>query len=155
MRAVYGNMTFASSSSRPFTILTEDDGIPGSKFEREPENYTVEQLKRWLKCRGLKQSGKREELLRRARDCIKSGNHRTLDSSIDGKWFAAKSVKENSEFKGNYTVLSTPVIPTSGWRTFPSQDIPALFNYAMCIITRWSQSKMSTTPTIKRKDLVI
>ena len=154
MRAVYGNMTFASSSSRPFTILTEDDGVPGSKFEREPENYTVEQLKRWLKCRGLKQSGKREELLRRARDCIKSGNHRTLDSSIDdGKWFAAKSVKENSELKGNYTVLSTPVIPTSGWRTFPLQDIPALFNYGH--VHYYALESMSTTPTIKRKDSVI
>ena len=56
-------MTVASSSSQSFTILTEDDGIPGSKFEKEPEEYTVEQLKRWLKCRGLKQSGKRGELL--------------------------------------------------------------------------------------------
>ena len=32
-------------------ILTEDDGIPSSIFEKEPEEYTVEQLKRWLKCR--------------------------------------------------------------------------------------------------------
>lgn len=45
------------------TVLTEEDGVPGSKFEREPEEYTVDQLKRWLKCRGLKLSGKREELV--------------------------------------------------------------------------------------------
>ena len=31
----------------PLTILTEDDGVPGSKFDREPENYTVELLKKW------------------------------------------------------------------------------------------------------------
>jgi len=61
---VYENMTVVSSSAQSFTILTEDDGIPGSKFETEPE-YTVEQLKRWLKCRGLKQSRKRGELLNR------------------------------------------------------------------------------------------
>ena len=52
-------MTVTSSSAQSFTVLSEDDGIPGSKFEKEPEEYTVEQLKRWLKCRGLKQSGKR------------------------------------------------------------------------------------------------
>ena len=46
-------MTVASSSDQSFTILTEDDGIPGSKFEKEPEEYTEEHLKRWLKCRGL------------------------------------------------------------------------------------------------------
>lgn len=74
-RAVYENMTVASSSAQSFTILTKDDGIPGSKFEKEPEEYTVEQLKRWLKCRGLKQSGKRGELLNRVRDCIASGEY--------------------------------------------------------------------------------
>ena len=58
-RAVYENMTAASSSAQLFMILTEDDRIPGSKFEKEPEEYTVEQLKRWLKCLGLKQSGKK------------------------------------------------------------------------------------------------
>ena len=31
-----------------FTVLTDEDYIPGSKFEREPEEYTVGQLKRWL-----------------------------------------------------------------------------------------------------------
>ena len=47
------------------TFLTENDGVLGSKFDSEPENYTVEKLKRWLKCRGLKQSGKRSDLLAR------------------------------------------------------------------------------------------
>ena len=73
-------MSFASTSIRSFTVLTEDDGVPGSKLEREPEYYTVDQLKRWLKCRGLKQGGKREEILKRVKDCIFSGSHRTLDS---------------------------------------------------------------------------
>lgn len=72
-------MPLASTSVCSFTVLTEDDGVPGSKFEKDPDDYTVEQLRRWLKCRGLKQSGKREELLGRARDWIKSGDHRTLD----------------------------------------------------------------------------
>ena len=68
---------------RLLTILTEDDGVPGSNFDREPENYTVEQLKRWLKYRGLKLGGKHGELVTRVSDCIKKGNHRILDVSID------------------------------------------------------------------------
>ena len=94
-RAVYKNMTVVSSSAQSFTILTEDDRISGSKFEKEPEEYTVEQLKRWLKCQGLKQRGKRGELLNRVRDCIASGSHWNLEPSIDdGKWYAAKALQE-------------------------------------------------------------
>ena len=54
--------SLASTSVRPLTILTESDGVPGLKFEHNPDQYTVEQLKRWLKCRGLKIGGKRYEL---------------------------------------------------------------------------------------------
>ena len=52
----------ASGSLPSFTVLTEEDEVPGSKFEREPEEYTVGQLKQRLKCRGLKLRGKRDEL---------------------------------------------------------------------------------------------
>ena len=87
-------MTFKASSSTSLlnlTTLTECDAVPGSYFEHDPSNYTAEQLKRWLKCRGLKQTGKRQVLVQRVSDCIKSGNHRSLDVSIDGgKWLAAK-----------------------------------------------------------------
>ena len=62
----------AVSSLRSLTVLANDDSVPGSLFEREPQEYTVEQLKRWLKCRGLKLSGKREELVERVKDCIDS-----------------------------------------------------------------------------------
>ena len=140
LKAVGEIMSFASTSIRSFTVLTEDDGVPGSKFEREPEYYTVDQLKRWLKCRGLKQGGKREEILKRVKYCIFSGSHGTLDSSIDdGKWFALKAIKENSELKENNSVVSLPVIPTTDWREFQSHDIPSLFNYG----TRWNPFKMS------------
>ena len=70
----------ASSSLNSLMVLTEDDDVPGSKFERDPQEYTVDQLKRWLKCRGLKLSGKRDDLVKRVSDCIKSGNHHTLDA---------------------------------------------------------------------------
>ena len=120
----------ASSSLRSLTVLTDDDDVPGSKFEREPEEYTVDQLKRWLKCRDLKLSGKRDDLVKRVSDCIKSGDHRTLDPSIDnGKWFAAKVLKESCESKANCSSISLPFIPSTGWRSFPFQNIPSLFNY--------------------------
>ena len=54
----------ASSSLQFLTVLTEDD-VPGSKFERDLQEYTVDQLKRWLKCRGLKLSSKRNDLVKR------------------------------------------------------------------------------------------
>ena len=73
----------ASSSIQSFTVLTDEDGVPGSIFEREPEEYTVEQLKRWLKCKGLKLSGKRDNLVKRVRDYVNSKNDHTLDPSID------------------------------------------------------------------------
>ena len=79
-----------SSSKRlqTATILTENDGDPGSKFESEPKNYAVEQMKRWLKYRGFKQAGKRSELLARVNDALKLWNHHILDSSIDdSKWY--------------------------------------------------------------------
>ena len=56
----------ASSSLYFLIVLTEDDGVSGSKFERKPEEYTVDQLKQWLKCRG----GKREDIVQPVRDCV-------------------------------------------------------------------------------------
>ena len=69
----------ASSSLHFLTVLTEDDGVSGFKFERKPEGYTVDQLKRWLKYRGLKLSGEREDIVQRVRDCVRNGNYHTLD----------------------------------------------------------------------------
>lgn len=121
------------SSSAKATILTENDGVPGCKFECEPSNYTVEQLKRWLKCRGLKQGGKREDLFARVNDSLKSGNYQILDSSIDnGKWLEAKILREKNAGSlqtSSKVVSDVPLIPTTGWKAFPSQDLPSLFNY--------------------------
>ena len=50
----------ASSSLHFLTVLTEDDGVSGFKFERKPEEYTVDQLQR-------------------VRDCVRNGNYHTLD----------------------------------------------------------------------------
>ena len=138
-------MTFKASSSTSLlnlTTLTECDAVPGSYFEHDPSNYTAEQLKRWLKCRGLKQTGKRQVLVQRVSDCIKSGNHRSLDVSIDGgKWLAAKIMgtnaspqstvpKTDSKNKQGIATGNTPVLPVpADWNKFQSKDIPPYFKY--------------------------
>ena len=66
-------------SSAKATILKQNDGVPGFKLEGKPANYTVEQWKRWLKCRGFKQTGKFALL----NDYLKSGNSHFPDSCID------------------------------------------------------------------------
>lgn len=97
-------------------VFIEDDGVLGLKFERELEYYIVDQLKRWLKCRGLKQGGKCEEILKCVKDCIFSGSYCIFDFSIDdGKWFVLKVIKENSELKGNNSVVLFLVILIIGW----------------------------------------
>ena len=65
----------ASSSLHFLTVLTEDDSVSGFKFEKKPEEYTVDQLK----YRGSKLSGKREDIVQRVRDCVRNGNYHTLD----------------------------------------------------------------------------
>lgn len=90
-------MSFTGTSLRSLTVLMQDDGVASSKFESEPENYIVDQLKRWLKCTRFKLSGKRDELVKRVPECITAGNHHTLDPSIDeGKQFAAKGETSSS-----------------------------------------------------------
>ena len=82
--------------------------------------YTVEQLKCWLKCRGLKQAGKREDLLgAHVNDCLKSGNHHILDSGIDNEeWLKVNILRnrkpESLEASINRTMHDVPLIPKTG-----------------------------------------
>ena len=95
--------------AKKIVILTENDEVPGSKFTSCPEDYTVDQLKRWLKCRGSKQSGKRQELITRVKDCIASGNHHLLDPGIDGgKWLKAKEDREHGNIWWPIVIIAKP-----------------------------------------------
>ena len=123
-------MLLTSTSLTSLSILTEDDGVPGSKFGSEAENYTMDQLKRWLKCRGLKLSRKCDDLVKCVTECLKAGKHHPLDPSINkGKWFAAKVIKENCCLEQSCNVVLVPEIPSKGWQDFPSSNIRQLFNY--------------------------
>lgn len=80
-----------------------------------------------VKCRGLRLSRKRDKLVKCVTECINTGNHHTLDPSIDeGKWFAAK---EGCKVQQSCQVVLFPDIPSTGWCVFPSHNIPDLFNY--------------------------
>ena len=68
--------------------------------------------------------------MERVRDCIKSWDHHKLDPSVDnGKWFAAKVLKESSDLPENGNLTSYPFIHSIGRRAFSSNNIPSLFNY--------------------------
>ena len=47
-------------------VLNEDD-VPGAKLFKEPSNCSVEELKRWLHCHGLKRTGEKDELVEKVR----------------------------------------------------------------------------------------
>ena len=68
--------------------------------------------------------------MKRVAECTKAGKHHTLDPSIDeGKWFAAKVIKENCGLDQSCNEVSLPEIPSKGRQDFPSCNIPQLFNY--------------------------
>jgi len=43
-------------------VLNEED-VPGAHFTKDPEEYSVVKLKRWLESHGLKQAGKKQCLI--------------------------------------------------------------------------------------------
>ena len=106
--------------AREVTILTQNDGVLGCKLEGKPANYTVEQWKRWLKCRGIKQTGKFALL----NDYLKSGNSHILDSCID----------KRGMLKALHLAL-TLFRRLVGRHSRPSQDLPSLwprvYHYAL------------------------
>ena len=80
--------------------------------------------------------------MKRVAECIQAGKHHTLDPSIDdGKWFAAKVIKENFGLQQNSNVVSLPDVPSKGWRDFPSYN--ATLQLRAHSLLSWNQSAMS------------
>lgn len=65
-------------------------------------------------------------------DCLKSGRHHILDPCIDNeKWLEVKILRARNDKNlktGAKAVSDVPPIPKTGWKAFPSQDLPLLFN---------------------------
>ncbi|XP_077862466.1 uncharacterized protein LOC144344312, partial [Saccoglossus kowalevskii] len=93
--------------------LTEDD-VPGAIFLYSlVEKHSVEQLKRWLKCRGLKTSGKKSILIQRCQNCIDCGASQLIDPGIDdGYWLKTKE----AEARSCATVSVNTILPINGWK---------------------------------------
>ena len=103
-------------------VLREED-VPGAKLSKDPSECTVEELKRWLNCHGLKKCGRKGELVERVR--LASGKVK-VDPKIDaGQWYEMKK-KSICPITANAIGMS---FPQSGWKQFPSQNIPTNFNY--------------------------
>ena len=47
-------------------VLSEND-VPGAKLKSDPIHCSVDELKRWLYCHGIKRTGKKDELVERVR----------------------------------------------------------------------------------------
>ena len=105
-------------------MLSEED-VPGAHFSRDPAEYSVLELKRWLECHGEKKSGRKQELIDRTRSCIalKKG----IDPKVDlGKWY---NQKRQGKERRSSTRPRNIDIPVEGWGNFPTTDIPGMFNY--------------------------
>ena len=110
-------------------ILTEKD-VPGAYLSKDPSEYHLPDLKRWLECHGQKKKGKLPEVEEKARGCM--ALKLPVDPGVDGgKWYELKKkggnlVSASSAAKDSSSAANTP---SDGWTAFPSVDIPEMFNY--------------------------
>ena len=69
-------------------ILTEKD-VPGAYLSKDPSEYHLPDLKRWLECHGQKKKGKPPEVVEKIRGCM--ALKLPVDPGVDGgKWYELK-----------------------------------------------------------------
>ena len=78
---------------QPEIILSEND-VPGAKLTKDLAEFNVDELKRWLECRGQKRGGRKAELVARVEGRLKL--NLPIDSKIDnGLWYIKKEQKNS------------------------------------------------------------
>ena len=78
---------------QPEIILSEND-VPGAKLTKDLAECNVDELKRWLECRGQKRGGRKAELVARVEGRLKL--NLPIDSKIDnGLWYIKKEQKNS------------------------------------------------------------
>ena len=104
-------------------LQLEEKDIPGAKLVKDLSECYLEELKRWLECRGQKKCGKKVKLVEWVLGCLRLTI--PLDPKVDnGVWYQQKLETIKSEsLQSNVTVLK------DGWRKFPSRNLPMNFNY--------------------------
>lgn len=110
-------------------VLTEKD-VPGAYLSKDPSEYTVPMLKRWLECHGQKKTGNLSALVERIRGC--TALKLKVDPRVDGgKWYELKKKGGSLSTASSTTKASSSsdTKPSDDWTVFPSVDIPEMFNY--------------------------
>ena len=78
---------------QPEIILSEND-VPGAKLTKDLAECNVDELKRWLECRGQKRGGRKAELVARVEGRLKL--NLPIDLKIDnGLWYIKKEQKNS------------------------------------------------------------
>ena len=110
-------------------ILTEKD-VPGAYLSKDPSEYHLPDLKRWLECHGQKKKGKLPEVVEKVCGCM--ALKLPVDPGVEGgKWYELKKkgdylASASSAAKDSSSAANTP---SDGWTAFPSVDILEMFNY--------------------------
>ena len=78
---------------QPEIILSEND-VPSAKLTKDLAECNVDELKRWLECRGQKRGGRKAELVARVEGRLKL--NLPIDLKIDnGLWYIKKEQKNS------------------------------------------------------------
>ena len=106
-------------------VVLQEEDVPGAQLLKGPAKCTVEELKRWLECHGLKKGGEKDELVERVR--LSNGVIK-VDPKIDrGKWYDQKANPTGNPSDKQDNVLYGE--SETNWHHFPSQNVPRMFNY--------------------------
>ena len=108
---------------QPEIILTENDA-PGAKLTKDLTECNLDELKRWVECRGQKKGGRKAKLIARVEGLLKL--NLPIDSKIDDSLCYKQKQQKNSHIMQRFNDIS---IPGDGWRDFPSRNLPQNFDY--------------------------
>eukprot|EP00795_Rhopilema_esculentum_P005556 gene5556-9558_t len=78
-------------------VFLNKDDVPGTKLLKKPSECSVTELKRWLECRGAKESGTKKVLIERVKDCLKI--KMKIDPKIEGGKCSDSDYGEKEEFQ--------------------------------------------------------
>ena len=118
---VHGTAALSSKTYKMEEVVLSERDVPGAHVNKDPAEYSVLKLKRWLECHGEKKGGRKQELIDRIRSCI------ALKKGVDlGKWYNQKREERGLNLSTQPRNID---IPVEGWGNFPTTDIPGMFNY--------------------------
>ncbi|KAG5888917.1 hypothetical protein JTB14_019413 [Gonioctena quinquepunctata] len=110
------------------TLLAED--VPGANLREGISlfDHSMQELERWLECRGLKKTGKKTDLVERIKNCIDAGREHYIFLGVDGGLWYDK--KREITIQASSSSASSSITSRSDgkWNKFPSVDIPKYFN---------------------------